>query len=61
MLHDSFEYVMEVSSKKLILTELFSNKLDEHLKNNNLKLISNSNVERAFNLLEFFNKTQINI
>ena len=58
-LHDAFDYVMNTSTEKFELTINFSNDLQVFLETNPLKTISIDNVNRAYKLLEYFNKHKL--
>ena len=58
-LHDAFDYVMNTSTEKFELTINFSNDLQVFLETNPLKIISIDNVNRAYKLLEYFNKHKL--
>ena len=59
-LHSAFNYVFEVSTEKEVVNQNFIMELEEHLKSFNIIMVVNkTSMERAYNLLEYFNKTKL--
>ena len=58
-IHDSFDYIVNLSKEKFIINESFDKDLGIYLNINKCKKISGENVIRAYNMLTYFNKHKL--
>ena len=59
LLHDAFDFVKTLELENLVLNENFISLSQEYIKTQTNNLIDVENMDRAYNLLEFYNKNKL--